>query len=121
MGPCGRRHCRHAFRALDAGAADLRASLGLAGAGDLAPTRLGAGADGNNGGWGWVESSAIAEGPGSNGPGGPDGRPQYGAYHRSFDPYNRYADEGYPYGQPPPPWRRPGDFGNFLRRALGGW
>lgn len=77
--------------------------------------------DANSGAAGWVESSAIAEGPGSNGPEGPDGRPAYGAYQRSFDPYNRYADEGYPYGQPPPPWRRPGEFGNFLRRALGGW
>jgi hypothetical protein len=77
--------------------------------------------DANSGAAGWVESSAIAEGPGSNGPGGPDGRPAYGAYQRPFDPYNRHAEEGYPYGQPPPPWRRPGEFGNFLRRALGGW
>jgi cytoskeletal protein RodZ len=77
--------------------------------------------DANSGAAGWVESSAIAEGPGSNGPGGPDGRPAYGAYQRPFDPYNRYAEEGYPYGQPPPPWRSPGEFGNFLRRALGGW
>jgi SH3 domain-containing protein len=77
--------------------------------------------DANSGAAGWVESSAIAEGPGSNGPGGPNGRPAYGAYQRPFDPYNRYADEGYPYGQPPPPWRRSGEFGNFLRRALGGW
>jgi hypothetical protein len=75
--------------------------------------------DANSGAAGWVESSAIAEGPGPNGPGG---RPGYGADQRPFDPYNRYAEEGYPYGQPPPPWRRPGgEFGNFLRRALGGW
>jgi Bacterial SH3 domain len=77
--------------------------------------------DANSGAAGWVESSAIAEGPGSNGLGGPDGRPAYGAHQRPFDPYNRYAEEGYPYGQPPPPWRRPGAFGNFLLRALGGW
>ena len=75
--------------------------------------------DANSGAAGWVESSAIAEGARPNGPGG---RPGYGADQRPFDPYNRYADEGYPYGQPPPPWRRPGgEFGNFLRRALGGW
>ncbi|MGH6824939.1 SH3 domain-containing protein [Methyloceanibacter sp.] len=74
--------------------------------------------DANSGAAGWVESSAIAEGPGA----GPGGRPGYGADQRPFDPYNRYAEEGYPYGQPPPPWRRPGgEFGNFLRRALGGW
>jgi hypothetical protein len=76
--------------------------------------------DANNGAAGWVESSAIAEGPGSNGPQGPDGRPAYGAFQRPFDP--RYAEEGYPYGQPPPPWRRPGGpVGDFLRRALGGF
>ncbi|MFZ1069787.1 MAG: SH3 domain-containing protein, partial [Methyloceanibacter sp.] len=76
--------------------------------------------DANSGAAGWVESSAIAEGPGSNGPQGPDGRPAYGAYQRPFDP--RYAEEGYPYGQPPPPWRRPaGPVGDFFRRALGGW
>ena len=76
--------------------------------------------DANSGAAGWVESSAIAEGPASNGPQGRDGRPAYGdAYQRPFDP--RYVEEGYPYGQPPPPWRRPGEFGNFLRRALGGW
>jgi hypothetical protein len=79
--------------------------------------------DANSGAAGWVESSAIAEGPGSNGPaapGVPGGRPGYGGYQGPYDP--RYAEEGYPYGQPPPPWRRPGgEFGNFLRRALGGW
>jgi Bacterial SH3 domain len=77
--------------------------------------------DANSGAAGWVESSAIAEGPGSNGRQGPDGRPAYGdAYQRPFDP--RYAEEGYPYGQPPPPWRRPGGpVGDFFRRALGGW
>ena len=76
--------------------------------------------DANSGAAGWVESSAIAEGPGSNGPQGPDGRPAYGAYQRPFDP--RYAEEGYPSGQPPPPWRRPGGpVGDFFRRALGGF
>jgi outer membrane biosynthesis protein TonB len=76
--------------------------------------------DANSGAAGWVESSAIAEGPGSSGPQGPDGRPAYGAYQRPFDP--RYAEEGYPYGQPPPPWRRPGGpVGDFFRRALGGF
>ena len=75
--------------------------------------------DANSGAAGWVESSAIAEGGGPNGPGG---RPGYGDGQRPYDPYNRYADEGYRYGQPPPPWRRPnGPVGDFLRRALGGW
>ncbi|HET7851158.1 MAG TPA: SH3 domain-containing protein [Methyloceanibacter sp.] len=76
--------------------------------------------DANSGAAGWVESSAIAEGTGPNGPGGIGVRPGYGNYQGPYDP--RYAEEGYPYGQPPPPWRRPGgEFGNFLRRALGGW
>jgi hypothetical protein len=79
--------------------------------------------DANSGAAGWVESSAIAEGTGPNGPAAPwgaGGRPGYGGYQGPYDP--RYAEEGYPYGQPPPPWRRPGgEFGNFLRRALGGW
>jgi len=75
--------------------------------------------DANSGAAGWVESSAIAEGGDPNGPGG---RPGYGDGQRPYDPYNRYADEGYRYGQPPPPWRRPnGPVGDFLRRALGGW
>ena len=75
--------------------------------------------DANSGAAGWVESSAIAEGAGPNGPGG---RPGYGDGQRPYDPYNRYADEGYRYGQQPPPWRRPnGPVGDFLRRALGGW
>jgi hypothetical protein len=74
--------------------------------------------DANSGAAGWVESSAIA--PIQNEPGGPGGRPGYGAYQRPYDPYNRYAEEGYPY--PPPPWRRPGGpVGDFLRRALGGF
>src|SRR5262245_11171209 len=76
--------------------------------------------DANSGAAGWVESSAIAEGSGPNGAGGPGGRPGYGGYQGPYDP--RYAEGGYPYGEPPPPWRRPGaEFGNFLRRALGGW
>jgi Bacterial SH3 domain len=76
--------------------------------------------DANSGAAGWVESSAIAEGVGPNGPAAPGGRPGYGGNQGPYDP--RYAQEGYPYGQPPPPWHRPGgEFGNFLRRALGGW
>jgi hypothetical protein len=80
--------------------------------------------DANSGAAGWVEATALAPsgghgGPG--GPGGPGGRSGYDAYGRPYgDPYNRYAEEGYPY--PPPPWRRPGGpFGDFLRRALGGF
>ena len=74
--------------------------------------------DANSGAAGWVEATALAP---SGGTGGPGGRPGYDAYGRPYgDPYNRYAEEGYPY--PPPPWRRPGaPFGEFLRRALGGW
>jgi len=34
-------------------------------------------------------------------------------------PHPAYADEGYPY---PPPWqRRRGEFGEFMRRMLGGF
>ena len=74
--------------------------------------------DANSGAAGWVESSAL--GPVS-GPSGPQGDPRYGAYGR-YGPNDRYADEAYPYGGPPPPWRRrPGEFGDFLRRALGGF
>ena len=66
--------------------------------------------DANSGAAGWVEATALAP---SRGTGGPGGRQGYDAYG---DPYNRYAEEGYP------PWRRPGTpFGEFLRRALGGW
>jgi Bacterial SH3 domain len=73
--------------------------------------------DANSGAAGWVESSAIAPIPDK--PSGP-GRPGYGADQRAYDPYNRYAEDGYPY--PPPPWRMPGGpFGDFLRRTLGGW
>ena len=75
--------------------------------------------DANSGAAGWVESSAL--GPVS-GPRGPQGDPRYGGYDR-YGPYDRYADEAYPYGAPPPPWRRRpgGEFGDFLRRALGGF
>jgi Bacterial SH3 domain len=67
--------------------------------------------DANSGAAGWVEATALAPSGGRNGPGGPGGRPGY---------EDAYAEEGYPY--PPPPWRRPGaPFGEFLRRALGGW
>jgi hypothetical protein len=73
--------------------------------------------DANSGAAGWVESSAIAPMP--NEPGGP-GRPGYGANQRPYDPYNRYAEDGYPY--PPPPWRRPvAPLGDFLRRTFGGF
>jgi hypothetical protein len=73
--------------------------------------------DANSGAAGWVESSAIA--PISNELRGP-GRPGYGAYRRPYDPYNRYAEDGYP--SPPPPWRGPsGPFGDFFRRTFGGW
>ena len=75
--------------------------------------------DANSGAAGWVESSALA--PGS-GPKGPQGDPRYGGYDRRGGPYDRYADETYPYGAPPPPWRRPrGEIGDFFRRALGGF
>jgi hypothetical protein len=78
--------------------------------------------DANSGAAGWVESSALA--PVTNA-GGPQGDPRYGGYGRRYGPgpYDRYADEGYPHGAPPPPWRRgpAGEFGDFLRRALGGF
>jgi Bacterial SH3 domain len=77
--------------------------------------------DANSGAAGWVEATALAPSGGPGDPGGPGGRPGYDAYGRPYgDPYNRYADEGYPYD---PPWqaRRRAEFGDFLRRALGGW
>jgi hypothetical protein len=76
--------------------------------------------DANSGAAGWVESSALA--PLAT-PKGPQGDPRYGGYdRRRYGPYDRYADEAYPYGAPPPPWRRPrGEFGDFFRRALGGF
>ena len=77
--------------------------------------------DANSGAAGWVESSALAP---VTGPKGPQGDPRYGSYDRRYGPDNRYADEAYPYGAPPPPWRarRPGsEFGDFFRRALGGF
>jgi hypothetical protein len=77
--------------------------------------------DANSGAAGWVESSALAP---VSGPKGPQGDPRYGGYDRRYGPNDRYADEAYPYGAPPPPWRarRPGsEFGNFFRRALGGF
>ena len=76
--------------------------------------------DANSGAAGWVESSALAP---VSGPKGPQDDPRYGGYDRRYGPYNRYADEAYPYGAPPPPWRqRPrGEFGDFFRRALGGF
>jgi hypothetical protein len=76
--------------------------------------------DANSGAAGWVESSALAP---ASGPSGPQGDPRYGGYDRRYGPYDRYADEG-PYGAPPPPWRgrRYGnEFGDFFRRALGGF
>jgi hypothetical protein len=75
--------------------------------------------DANSGAAGWVESSALAP---VSGPKGQQADPRYGGYDRRYGPYNRYADEG-PYGAPPPPWRhRPrGEFGDFFRRALGGF
>jgi hypothetical protein len=72
--------------------------------------------DANSGAAGWVESSAIAPLPAEQA--GPGGRPGYGPYQHPYDP--RYAEEGYPY-PPPPWWRPPGPFGDFLRRALGGF
>ena len=75
--------------------------------------------DANSGAAGWVESSALAP---VAGPKGQQADPRYGGYDRRNGPYDRYADEG-PYGAPPPPWRhRPrGEFGDFFRRALGGF
>jgi len=74
--------------------------------------------DANSGAAGWVESSALAPVSGR-----PQGDPRYGGYdRRRYGPNDRYADEAYPYGAPPPPWRRPrGEFGDFFRRALGGF
>jgi hypothetical protein len=77
--------------------------------------------DANSGAAGWVESSALAPASGTN---SPQGDPRYGGYDRRYAPYDRYGDEGYPYGGPPPPWRgrRYGnEFGEFFRRALGGF
>ena len=75
--------------------------------------------DANSGAAGWVEATALAP---SAGPGGPGGRPGYDPYGQRYDPY-RYADDRYAYGEPPPPWWRSpgGQFGDFLRRALGGF
>jgi hypothetical protein len=76
--------------------------------------------DANSGAAGWVESSAIAPAAGTR---GQQGDPR-GGYDRRYAPYDRYADEAYPYGAPPPPWRarRQGrEFGDFFRRALGGF
>jgi hypothetical protein len=75
--------------------------------------------DANSAAAGWVESSAIA--PVTNNR-VPQGDPRFGGYDRRYAPYERYADETYPYGPPPPPWESPGrPFGDFLRRALGGF
>jgi translation initiation factor IF-2 len=73
--------------------------------------------DAHSGAAGWVEASALAP---SDGPGA---RPGYGSYRPGYgDPYGpppRYADEGpYPWQAPR---RRAGEFGDFLRRALGGF
>jgi Bacterial SH3 domain len=73
--------------------------------------------DANSGAAGWVESSALAP---SDGPGA---RPGYGGYGQGYGgPYGpppRYADEGpYPWQAPR---RRVGEFGDFIRRALGGF
>jgi hypothetical protein len=75
--------------------------------------------DANSGAAGWVEASALAPvTPGEQQQGydgyGPGNGPGYG-------PPPRYAEEGYP---PDPRWRRyerRGQFGDFLRRALGGF
>jgi Bacterial SH3 domain len=77
--------------------------------------------DANSGAAGWVESSAIA--PASERR-GPSADPSYGGYDHRYGPYDRYADEGYPSGAPPPPWRGRSygnEFGDFFRRALGGF
>jgi hypothetical protein len=71
--------------------------------------------DSNSGAAGWVESTALAP---SAGPGQHRG---YEAYAPGQDP--RYADQGYPQDDS---WRwrrqeRRGQFGDFVRRALGGW
>jgi hypothetical protein len=74
--------------------------------------------DANSGAAGWVESSALAP---SDGPGA---RPGYGqrygqGYGGPYGPPPRYADEGpYPWQAPR---RRAGEFGDFIRRALGGF
>lgn len=73
--------------------------------------------DANSGAAGWVESTALAP---SNGPGA---RPGYGGYEPRYGNRYRYADEGYPAEYP---WQRPrrsrtGQFGDFFRRALGGF
>jgi len=72
--------------------------------------------DSNSGAAGWVESTALA-------PVGPGEQPGYDPYGTSDGPPHRYADEGYPEDQSWR-WRRPqglGQFGDFVRRALGGW
>ena len=76
--------------------------------------------DANSGAAGWVESSAHRA---CLKPQGPDGRPALRRLRSPLWSHDRYAEEGYPYGAPPPPWRarRPGsEFGDFFRRALGG-
>jgi hypothetical protein len=73
--------------------------------------------DANSGAAGWVESSALAPSD------GPVARPGYGGYGQGYGgPYGpppRYADDGpYPWQAPR---RRVGEFGDFIRRALGGF
>ncbi len=73
--------------------------------------------DANSGAAGWVELSALAasDGPGTR----PGYRGQGQGYGGPYGPPPRYADEG------PYPWQAPrrhvGEFGNFIRRALGGF
>lgn len=73
--------------------------------------------DAHSGAAGWVESSALAPS------GGPGPQPGYGGYDPRYGNPDRYANEGYPEEQPWQRQRRPrtGQFGDFFRRALGGF
>ena len=122
MGACGRRHRGHAVRALHAGASGLCAAGRLAGAGDLRASLAGSRCRTR------IAARLVGSSPRrsrrSQAPRARRATRVMAVTISRYGPNDRYADEAYPYGAPPPPWRarRPGsEFGNFFRRALGGF